>query len=166
MAHNQASLSVAATGLLWIRSFSEIVIVVRYHLRRHPAPTNTPVARDTIYGLCTVTFLILITNIVDGMTKEHARNPLLAKIEEDTRNSIISKIEAELSRRNPAPTLAGVFEAIKQDPDSVLSDHTRQAVYGGDPDQRDILRERHRDYLDRLEEKYGRYVSEDRSRET
>ncbi|KAH0559368.1 hypothetical protein GP486_004119 [Trichoglossum hirsutum] len=161
----QASFGVAAAGLLWIRSFSEIVIVVHYHLLRYPSPANTPVARDTIYGLCTVAFLILITTVVDDMARQHAKNPLLLQMQEDTRKKVIERITAERSERKPAPALANIFGEMKGNPDAVLSDEVRQTLLSIDPDQRDILRERHRDYLDTLDKKYGKLAPEDRSRE-
>jgi hypothetical protein len=162
----QASFGIAAVGLLWIRSFSEIIIVLRYHLLRYPTPAKTPVARDTIYGLCTFAFLVLISTAVKDMAKEHGKNPLLARMQDDTRNSVIARIEAELSARKPAPALANVFEDMRDNLDAVLVPQTRQELLARDPDERDVLRERHRDYLDLLERKYGNYVSEDRSRET
>ncbi|OCK81696.1 hypothetical protein K432DRAFT_403557 [Lepidopterella palustris CBS 459.81] len=161
----QSYIAVAATGTLWIRSFSELVIVLRYDLLQHAMPKGTPIARDVIYGLCTVVFLILMAIVQQNLSAYEASHPIEAQIEEDSRVHLIGIVNAAAAAGEQLPAVSAAIATMRGNSRNALSDLTKQDFDNLRAAERTRLQQLHLDYLNRLDQKYGHMAPVDRTRE-
>jgi len=122
---------------------------------RHATLKSTPVARDTIYGICTVTFLLLIYFLSSDNSSGDAQVSLRAQMEEDSRRHILEVVDQGVADEQKGPPLRGVIRAMIQNPDSALSEHTVQQLNALSNVESARLQKLHREYLGQLEGKYG-----------
>jgi hypothetical protein len=138
--------AISASAVLWVRCFSELVIVIHFHLQQNPAGSGTDAARYFIYGLCTSVFFVLVTRASGDVSLQERRDPVTELIQEDVRRHVNNAIE-------------DVFRDIRADPAAALSDETKTRLGDKTPDV-DVT-----EYVTRLEGRYGTLRPVDRSRE-
>jgi hypothetical protein len=164
-AEQHAYLSAAIAFILWIRSFAELIIVIHYDYLHHSTLRNTYIVRDTVYGLCSFVFLLLVDLLARDASNQDPRTISQAKIEEETRRYLLGEVEsATLAGKQPQDFHA-VLQTVRQAPDTALSNITRQEL--GNMVQTDSanLRELHERYLEKLEDKFGHLKAVDLTRE-
>jgi hypothetical protein len=161
--------TVFATSLLVIRSISELTIVVRYHLLAHPYARSTLPSRDLIYGLTTLSFLLLIPSSareIDSAEAAETTDPLLANVKEDTRRTILREVQ-EYKRINggKAPNMIDVLREVRNNFTGTLRPQTKTKVDMVTPAEGRELVRRWLVYVDSLETRYAGLEERDRSRE-
>lgn len=161
--------AIFATSLIFIRSISELTVVVRYQLLSHPYTTSTLPARDLIYGLTTLSFLLLIPTIAHEIAAAEAaetRDPVLTNMEEDTRRTITRKIEEYKNRSGGrVPRMQGVLAEVRNDFVECFSEDTKASLNRMTAGQGRELERMWRGYVRGLEERYRELEERDRSRE-
>jgi hypothetical protein len=161
--------AIFATSLIFIRSISELTVVVRYQLLSHPYTRSTLPARDLIYGLTTLSFLLLIPTIAHEIAAAEAaetRDPVLTNMEEDTRRTITRKIEEYKNRfGGKVPSMQGVLVEVRNDFVGCFSGETTASLNRMTRDQGRELGRMWVVYVRGLQEKYGELEERDRSRE-
>jgi hypothetical protein len=152
--------AISASAVLWVRCFSELVIVIHFHLQQNPAGSGTDAARYFIDGLCTSVFFVLVTRASGDVSLQERRDPVTELIQEDVRRHVNNAIEdAKEAPGGLPPVLADVFRDIRADPAAALSDETKTRLGDKTPDV-DVT-----EYVTRLEGRYGTLRPVDRSRE-
>jgi len=153
------------TSALWIRSITELIIVIRYDYQHHSTLRNTYVARDSVYGFCSFVFLLLVDLLARDASNQDPRIITQAKIEEETRNFLLNEVESAITASQQPPDFREVVQTVRQNPDSALSNITKQRL--GNMQQRDSdrLRELHEEYLERVEDRFGNLMAVDLTRE-
>jgi hypothetical protein len=151
--------------ILWVRSITELIIVIRYDYQHRNTLRNTYIARDSVYGFCSFAFLLFVDLLARDPSNQDPRIITQAKIEEETRSFLLSAIESAITAGQQPPDFREVVQRVRQNPDSALSDITRQRL--GDMPQRDSkrLRELHEEYLEQLEDRFGNLKAVDLTRE-
>ena len=99
------------------------------------------------------------------MSNYDARDPLQAKMEEESRKYVIDRVDNTVAAGEQPPPLRPIFRSMKLNPEAALSAQTRQGLSGLSPEEATRLRRLHQDYLEGLEERYGHMESVDRARE-
>lgn len=155
--------AIAASAVLWIRCFSEFVIVIRYHLQQYPATTGTVAARYFVYGLCTSGFLVLIAFVAADPSCQERRDQVRQLVEEDIRLHIKNRVDDTFEHSRIPPVLSDVFRDIKQDLSSPLSDETKQRL--AEENKTTEGQGWVTEYVKKLEKRYGNLRPTDRSRE-
>jgi len=151
----QCWFSGALAATLFIRSFSEVIISIRSHLQHHTPPNSTPVARDTVYGLCTFAFFLVIDFLSRDASTGDARGSLRAQMAQDARRHILRIVEETVGDGKSPPHLRNVIQNMRQNPDSAFSQETLHSL-GDLPDgERGRLRRLHAEYVGRLSQRYG-----------
>jgi len=152
----QSLLVTALAVTLFIRSFSGLIISIHYHLLDRSTPKYIPVARDTIYGLCTFTFFLFIDFLSRDVSAGDARGFLRAQMAQDSRRYILTTVEQSVGDGNSAPPqLRNVIRAMRQDADSAFSQETLRKLNGLPDGEKGRLRRLHAEYLGRLDQRYG-----------
>jgi hypothetical protein len=144
-----AYFTIGATLVLWMRSFSELVVSTKYH----PVPNGTSAAREAIYGLCTVAFLYLIKSTDKDLTV--STDPLQEQIEENTRRYILQAVERDVTAGRRAPVLRTVLGTIRNNPDIALSAETRQEIQSLSREEKKRVTRVHQTILISLVQQYG-----------
>ncbi|KAF4631947.1 hypothetical protein G7Y89_g6189 [Cudoniella acicularis] len=123
---------VLATSALFVRSLSELTVIIRYHYLHQPYLKGTLASRDLIYGLFTIAFLLLVPIIAHDLLKlmDQHDSPHRGRVEEDTRKGVLERIDDYVSRNQKTPALANVLDGIEADLTRILSPDTRQLVSG------------------------------------
>lgn len=109
---------------------SELIVIVRYDLHRHPTPKNEAVARDTVYGLFTVIFLLLLTQLVsDIIAPVTTSNPMfLERMKEDIRNHVRNTVDGIIKTNGGeefTPAMGLILQALQTNPLSGLTQQGR-----------------------------------------
>lgn len=128
-----------------------MVTVIRYHLQQHRLLRGTVLARDTVYGLFTAIFLLLIVYVYEESAKHTNRSPELVHMEDELRRYIIHNIESQIASGEPPPPLQPLFSDLDRDPTSALSEETAKKLEG-----RTDLRRQYVAYVRRLGDRIGR----------
>lgn len=150
--------AIAAAAVLWIRSFSELIIVIHYYLHQNSS-SGTDAARDFIYGLCTTGFLLLIGPVANDTSCQECRNPVQQLVEEDCRRHVISTVKEAVDGGDQPPVLADVLRGVRQSPAAALSSKTASRLDGNNPNTM-VTR-----YVEKMVRRYGTLRPEDLSRE-
>jgi len=113
------------------------------------------VARDTVYGLCTFTFFLVIDFLSRDASTGDARGSLRAQMAQDARRHILRIVEETVGDGKSPPHLRNVIQNMRQDPDSAFSQETLHRL-GNLPDgEKGRLRRLHAEYVGRLSQRYG-----------
>ena len=152
-------------SVLWVRSITELIIVIHYDYQHHSILRNTYIARDSVYGFCSFVFLLLVDLLARDTLNQDPRIITQAKIEGETRSFLLREVESAINAGQQPPDFRGVVQTVRQNPDSALSNITNQRL--GNMPQRDSdkLRELHGEYLERVEDKFGNLIAVDLTRE-
>jgi hypothetical protein len=152
-------------SVLWIRSITELIIVIRYDYHHHSTLRNTYVARDFVYGSCSFAFLLLVDLLARDASNQDPRIITQAKIEEETRRYLLGVVESTIIPGQQPPDFREVVQAVRQDPDTALSDITRRRLGDMLRNDSEKLRRLHRDYLENVENSFGNLQAVDLVRE-
>lgn len=154
-----------AAAILWLRSLVEFAIVIRFHYQHHRPERNTWLARDVIYGLCTFILLLLLHNITRHTSSQNSRSLLQSQMEEDFRRHVLDNVEDGIAASRRPPDLGPVLQHMRRNPETALSDETRQALADLPTAQQTALKREQGEYLKRLQEKYESVTAIDPTRE-
>ncbi|KAH8676465.1 hypothetical protein BGZ60DRAFT_428982 [Tricladium varicosporioides] len=161
--------AIISSTVLFIRSISELIIVVRYHFREHIYWSGTLASRDLIYGFTTLGFLLMIPSVAREIAfaeSEETRDPLLANIEEDMRRTIIRKVKAHKNLNGgKAPKMNDVFSEVRKNFENNLRAETRLELNGMTAAQLAQVKTKWELYVGKLETRFGMLEERDRSRE-
>lgn len=147
---------------MWIWCTSEMAFVVKYHLGERIPAKNTALARDTIFGLFTFVFLVLVS--VDGTNTagpdNGARLPphlgsLLAKMKAASRKSIINQLQARTKDSEKPPPFKDMIRDLRHTPNALFPGSLRKARRAVDAESLRLVDEAHRQYVTEMEGKYG-----------
>ena len=148
--------------MIWIRSTSELAYVGHYHAMPNPIPVDAPLARDIVYGVCTILFFVLMSFIAIEVPEAGTSNSIQARIEEECQEHLLNALTQGANGGNRAmPVLRDLLQTMRRNRDRVLSPETRDAVTrlsessttrsNGAPDA-------YKDYLDMLVRHFGHMV--------
>lgn len=154
-----------AAAILWLRSLVEFAIVIRFHYQHHRPEGNTWLARDVIYGLCTFILLLLLHNITRHTSTQNSRSLLQSQMEEDFRRHVLDTVEDGITANRQPPDLGPVLQNMRRNPETALSDETKQALADLPTAQQTTLKREQGEYLKRLQEKYESVTAIDPTRE-
>jgi hypothetical protein len=154
-----------AAAILWLRSLVEFAIVIHFDYQHHRPKRNTWLARDVIYGLCTFILLLLLHNITRHTSSQNSRSLLQSQMEEDSRRHVLDTVEGDIAASRRPPDLGPVLQHMRENPETALSDGTREALADLPTAQQTTLRREQREYLKRLQEKYESVTVIDPTRE-
>lgn len=118
-------------------------------------PTVTAAVRDTIYGLCSISFLFLLDRAALDLSITSSREPIKAAMEEDTRRYILERVESTVSAGESPPIIRNVIHGIRADPRHALSNDTQDSLSNLPIAERTRLNQLHLAYLDTLMNMYG-----------
>jgi len=160
-----AYLSAAITSILWIRSFTELIIVIHYNYLHHNTLRSTYIARDTVYGVCSFAFLFLVDLLARDASNQDPHIITQAMIEEETRRYLLGLVRNAITPGRQPPDFSDVVHTVRQNPDTALSNTTTQKL--GDMPSNDAatLRTLHREYLQRVKRMFGHLRAVDLTRE-
>jgi len=140
-----AYLSLGIASVLWIRSFAEVIIVIRYHFLNVSSPGNLYVSRDAIYGICTLCLLLLVKILLEDPASLNYNAVTKESLSEETRTHLLGIVEDTVVS---GQQLSDFQTVIHNSRNEVLSDETLNRLDPG-------LRTQHEEYLDRLVKNYG-----------
>jgi hypothetical protein len=154
-----------AAAILWLRSIVEFAIVIRFHYQHHRPKRNTWLARDVIYGLCTFILLLLLHNLIRHTSSQNSRSLLQSQMEEDSRRHVLDTVEGDIAASGRPPDLGPVLQYMRRNPETALSDGTKEALADLPTAQQTTLKREHGEYVKRLQEKYESVTAIDPTRE-
>jgi hypothetical protein len=138
-----------------MQTFSELIIVVRYHLQQHLPLRNTDLARDTVFGLFTVIFLFLIVRAFSNSSKYIDCPPLLIDMQQEIRLYVVQLVQRAVKAGGIAPPLAPALTTLRRDPRSAFSYETTNALNQLPHEERTAFLDSLDNYLDTLNRRYG-----------
>jgi hypothetical protein len=139
--------------------------VIRYDYQHHGTPRDIYVARDSVYGSCSFAFLFFVDLLARDTLNQDPGIITQAKIEEETRSYLLGVVESSITAGSQPPDFRDVVQAVRQDPDTALSDITKRRLQNMPRSDSKRLRGLHRDYLEDLENRYGNLQAVDLARE-
>lgn len=152
-----------ATFSLWIWCISETAFVVKYHLGNCIPAKNTGLARDTIFGLFMLIFLIAIA--FDGTDRRQGTtdrihltsdlSALLAKMKAAARTYIIDTLHARANDNEKPPPFKDVVRDLRRTPNAPFKRGIRDERAALDASSQRLVDEWYREYVTELEGKYG-----------
>ena len=131
--------------MLWIRSFAEVIIVIRYHYLNLSSPENLYVSRDAIYGICTLCLLLLVKILLDDPASLNYNAVTKERLSEETRTNLLGIVEDTIVS---GQQLSDFQTVVHNSGNEVLSGATLNNLEPG-------LQTQHEEYLGRLVKKYG-----------
>jgi len=153
----------AASWFYFLLSTSELAFSVKYHLHHKMASKDTGLARDAIFGVFLVLFLICFSfNITPKKTEErntavagpHAK--LLRRMQQESRGYILQRLDAVAREDEVAPPSFHTLVAeLQGDRDRALSDQTREDLGSLSDDEKLQIRRLYDQFLIRLDREYG-----------
>jgi hypothetical protein len=132
-----------------------MIVAVRYHLQNYLPPRNAALATDTVYGLFTFIFLLLILDTYNKSSRHINRSPLLVTMEDDLRRYIIQHVQEEAKGGGKPPVLQPLFNSLIQNPQNALSADTAHRLAQKSDAVRAGLQGLYVAYLEELDIKYG-----------
>lgn len=141
---------------------SELIVVVRYLLHQNPIPKNETVARDTVYGLFTLIFLLLLVQLVGVLVPSATSNPvLLEKMNEDIRTHVRDTVDATIETNGGAqytPLMGSILQAVVSKPGSGLMQTTRTELMDQEESEQRTLNGLLQEYAVQLQHRYGALI--------
>jgi len=147
-----AYLSVGITSMLWIRSFAELIIVIRYHYLNVSSPENLYVSRDTIYGICTFCLLLLVKFLLADPSSLDYNAVTKASLSAETRTHLLRIVNNTAVN---GQQLSDFQTVVHNSRNEVLSDETLTKLNALPQSVSTSLRMQHEKYLDQLVRNYG-----------
>jgi hypothetical protein len=154
-----------AAAILWLRSLVEFAIVIRFHYQHHRPKRNTWLARDVIYGLCTFILLLLLHNITRHTSSHNSRSLLQSQMEEGFRRHVLETVDGDIAASKRPPDLGPILQHMRRNPETALSDGTKQALADLPTAQQTTLKREQGEYLKGLQERYESVTAIDPARE-
>ena len=131
--------------MLWIRSFAEVIIVIRYHYLNLSSPENLYVSRDAIYGICTFCLLLLVKILLEDPASLNYNTVTKESLSEETRTRLLGIVEDTVVSGQQLSDFKTVVDNSRNE---VLSDTTLYSLEPG-------LQTQHEEYLGWLVRNYG-----------
>jgi hypothetical protein len=143
-------------------SVSEMIVMVRYVLHQCPISKNEAVARDTVYELFTIIFLLLLNQVVGDLTPSTTSNPILLEwMKEEIRNHVRNTVDGTIKTNGGeqyTPSMGPVLRALLANPGSGLTQATSTELMDQEDDERKALNVLLQDYVAQLQQQYGSLV--------
>jgi hypothetical protein len=127
---------------------------VRYDLQQHVSLRNTLLARDTVYGLFTFIFLLLVLRSFIESSEYLDCPRLIVNMEDDVRQYIIRSIQ-DKPAGSLSPPLRSVLDSLRNTPTRALSQETNDGLANISPAEKTASMQRLMGYLDKLDQRYG-----------
>jgi hypothetical protein len=139
--------------------------VIRYDYHHYSTLRNTYVAGDSVYGFCSFALLLLVDLLARDASNQDPRVITQAKIKEEARRHLLGAVESAITPGRQPPDFREVVQRVRQDPDTALSDITKQRLDDMLQEDSRRLRRLHEDYLERVENNFGNLRGVDLARE-
>lgn len=154
---------VAACVFYWLLASSEMAFSVKYHLHHKMPSKDTGLARDAIFGVFLLLYLICLSfNITPRRTEENnevdagQHTNLFRRMQDESRGYILQRLDA-VARESEVvpPSFRTLVAELQGDRDRALSNRTRESLGLLSDDEKLQIRELYDEFLRRLDREYG-----------